>query len=252
MSPPFPQLRALSFGSRLGLTFLCFVLLGGIAASLAHLYLHDHKRDERPGLTVDDVKGVYHGIRSKSPLLVALERGHPETLKTDDRDRLMKWLTGKDLSRTYDDIDLGDKSPQALIADNCLSCHKNSSTDPAARAVLLESDDDVLRQSISRDISPNSTAIVVASTHVHATTLAIVGFAVVMLAACTRFGRGLVGSLTALCGIGLAADIGGWWLTRHHEQFAYLIMAGGAAFTLGTVLLVLLILADLWLPRRSG
>jgi flagellar biosynthesis protein FliQ len=201
---------------------------------------------------VDDVKGVYHGIRSKSPLLVALQRNHPESLTADDRDRLTKWLTGQNVSRVYDDIDLGDKSPQILIADNCRSCHSQASTDAAAKTVLLDSDDEVMKLSISRDITPNSTGVVMASTHVHATTLAIVGLVIVMLAACTRWARLLVGFLAGLSGIGLAADIAGWWLTRHHADFAYMIMAGGAAFMAGSVLLTLLIMLDLWLPRRSA
>lgn len=251
-TPTFPHLRELSFGTRLGLTFLCITLLGGFAASLQHLYLHDHKRDERPGLTVDDVKGVYHGIRSKSPLLVALQRGHPGTLQEEDRQRLKAWLEGDNVVRMFDDIDLGDKAPQALIVDNCRSCHARSSTDEAAKATPLETDNDIIKLSISRDITPNAESIVTASTHVHATTLAIVGFGVLMLSACTRWPRMLVGLLAGLLGVGLAADIAGWWLTRHYENFAYMIVAGGAAFTAATVLLTLLIMLDLWLPRRKA
>ncbi|MBS0196437.1 MAG: hypothetical protein JSR77_06740 [Planctomycetes bacterium] len=248
--PPF-HLRSLNAGVRLGLTFLCFVILGGYAASLRHLYLHDNKRDERPGLTVDDVKGVYHGIRSKSPILAALERGHPESLKQPERDGLIKWLTGKDVTKVFDDIDLGDKAPEAIIAANCRSCHAKTAKDPIGRTVPLETPDEVFKLAASRDISPNSVEIVTASTHVHALSLGSLGALLVLMAACTRWPRMLTGLLATACGAGLLADIGGWWLTRHHADFAYMVIAGGGAFAGSSVILLLLILADLWLPKRD-
>ena len=45
-------------GIRLGLTGLILVLLGGLYASALHMAHHYENRDERPGLTLDDLEGA--------------------------------------------------------------------------------------------------------------------------------------------------------------------------------------------------
>src|SRR5258707_1260673 len=67
-----------------------------------------------------------------------------------------------------------------------------------------------------------------------------------------RLPRTLIPLLIALNGLSLFADLISWWLTRTHESFVYLIAAAGAAFNASPVLIALLILADLWLPRRAA
>jgi len=246
------HLRSLNIGFRLGLTLLCVVLCGGFAASAGHLFFHDHKRDERPGLTVDDVKGVYHGIRTRAPLLVALDRKHPATLPEDDRGRLIKWLTGNKITEEYDNLDLGDKAPAEIIAKNCVSCHARNASDPVAKKLPLEFLDDVRAVAVSREVNPNSVEIITSSTHVHAVSLATLSFVLALLVSFTRFRGGFVGLLVMLNGLGLLVDIGGWWLTRHYEQFAYLIVGGGAVYFVSSLLLVVMVVGDLWLPRKEG
>ncbi|MBX3410136.1 MAG: hypothetical protein KF859_09655 [Phycisphaeraceae bacterium] len=254
MSAPAPfRTRDLGAMARLGITCLCLVLLGGFAASVSHLYIHDHKRDERPGLTIDDVKGVYHGVKSRSPLLVALEGGHPETIDAQERSALLDWLNGGRVNEQYDDFDKGDMAPAEIIARECVSCHNRASTDPSGigQRMPLDSWDAVRVVAFSRDIQPNSLAIVVNSTHTHALAIGTLCLIIAGLGVGTRLPRPIINPLIALMGLGLLADIGGWWLTRMKADFAYMIVAGGAAFCLGSTLLLVLIIVDLWWPRKA-
>jgi len=248
---PF-NLRDLSFLARLGVLATLAVLVGGTAASGAYLYMHHEMRDERPGLTIDDVKGQYHGVVSPSLLLEALRDGHPETLAAADRTKLIGWLTGDRIAQLYDDLDLGDDAPAELIADSCLSCHARNAQGPDTYPRLpLEYWDDIRPYAFSKNIQPISIEILAASTHTHALGLAALTLALMAFAWCSSWPRVLISVLLAITGVGLMVDIGSWWLTRWNDTFAYAIVAGGVAYSAGVTLLSLLIALDLLLPRKK-
>ncbi|MEI7656973.1 MAG: hypothetical protein WCK33_02780 [Phycisphaerae bacterium] len=247
----FPRLRSLGALHRLALTLLCLVLAGGFAASASHLFIKTSGRDQVKGMSLDDVKGTYHGIRTRAPLLMALERNHPETLPAKDRDVLIKWLNGSRITEDYDNPDLGDAAPAEIIARHCVSCHGRNASDAQGRKLPLEFLDDVRAVAVSRDVTPNPVEAVVASTHAHAVSLATLSMLLILLVACSRWRGGLAGLIVTVHALGLACDIGGWWLTRQHADLAAMIVAGGAAYFATSGLLLLMVLAELWLPARD-
>lgn len=248
------RLRDLGPLARLGVAFAVLTLLGGTAASGLFLYLNQQNRDERPGLTIDDIKGHYHGITTRAPLLLAIEADHPReltgaALPTADRDALIAWLSSDRLNQNYDNPDLGDLAPSEIMAVNCLDCHaRDARGEHAAPAMPLEYWDDVQPLSISRQIQPVDLKILAASTHTHALGLAAVTIALMWLALLTSWPSAIVGLVVAATGVGLFLDIGSWWATRQIVEFAYLIAAAGAVYNGGMVILGLLVLADLLRP----
>lgn len=247
------RLRDLPALARFGVACAVIVLLGGLGASGAYLYMHQEERDERPGWSIDDVKGHYHGLVSRAPLVVALEDDHPPELPADDRKALLEWLRSDRLSMDYDNLDLGDRAPAELIAVYCLDCHARAATGPeAAPDMPLEFWDDVRDLSISREILPVDTEILAASTHTHALALAALTLVMVLLAALSAWPRWLVGLVTAGAGLGLLIDIASWWLARWNADFAYAIVAGGFVYNLCVVLLGLLIVGELLRPRGKA
>jgi hypothetical protein len=259
-SPP-RCLRDLGLLARIGVAFVVLTLIGGTAASGLYLYMVKEMRDERAGLTVDDIKGHYHGMSTKAPLLVALESGHPneltpgdasDELPGDERQALIDWLTGDRLSQDFDNFDLGDFAPSEIMAVSCLDCHsRNSEGEHAAAEIPLEYWDDVEPLSASREISPVSIEILAASTHTHALGLSAVTLVLAWLALLTSWPRAIVGLVVAATGLGLLLDIGGWWLTREWIDFAYLIMGAGAVYNGGMVLLGLLVIGDVLMPAKK-
>jgi hypothetical protein len=237
---------------RLGLTALLLTILLGMAASASHLYDHYKNRDEQKDFTLDDLRAAYHGLNKPSPLLTSLERGHPDSLKPAARDVLIKWLKSGRIPEDYDNIDLGIDSPSGIIASSCLSCHSAKSTDPKSSSIRLDSLDNIKKLAFTKVVNRNPDNIIIMSAHAHALSLGSLAIVLCALLYATRLPRTLTSLLIALNGLSLFADLLSWWLTRTHESFVYLIAAAGAAFNASTVLIALLILADLWLPRRTA
>jgi hypothetical protein len=247
--PEAIQLRYLPLTFRLGICALVVTLLGGYIVSGIHLRWHYENRDESPGLTMNDIIGAYHGVNTPSPLVLALESGHPETLDTTQRSALLDWLDSDRVSEDYDNFDLGDDAPSEIIAMSCLECHSRSSTGSNSMGdAPLEYWDDIRTLAFSKDIQPAGTNIVATSQHVHAPMMALVMIVLAFLGVLTRFSDRVVGWLVCVAGIGLLADMAGWWITRDLATFAYAIVIGGGLYALATVLVGCLVIVDCLLP----
>lgn len=249
------KLRTLGFGTRVGLTALMVVLLGGMAASLQHLLWHYANRDERPEFTMDDIRANYRGLDAPAPLLTALQRGHPEKLSGEARGALVFWLKSGKQSENYDNLDLGAQAPSELIAKNCVECHSRkaaATVDAKAKALPLDYWDDVKKIAFSRKIDPTPPKIIAMSTHAHALSLGTMSLVLAAFGLATMMPRRLIGALVCFSGLGLAGDIGSWWLARNSDLFVPLIAASGGIYSFCTVLLILLVAIDLWLPRPKA
>lgn len=246
---PF-QLRSLPLGFRLGIVALVLTLLGGYIVSGLHLRWHYDNRDETPGLTMNDIIGAYHGVQTPSPLISALESGHPQNIDDTQRTALLSWLRGDRVSQDYDNLDLGDDAPSEIIAMSCLDCHTRSASGPDAFPdVPLDYWDDIRQLAVSKDIQPAGTNIVATSQHVHAPMMAIVMLVLAMFGMLTRYSIRFIGTIVFVAGFGLLVDMAGWWVTRQLAPFAYAIVIGGGLYALGTTLLSCIIVLDCVLPK---
>jgi len=247
------MLRSLPYSFRLGIAALVLTLLGGYIVSGLHLRWHYDNRDETPGLTINDIVGAYHGVQTPSPLITALESGHPETIEDFERTALLDWLAGDRVSQQYDNLDLGDEAPSEIIAMSCLDCHTRGSTGEGTYAQIpLEYWDDIEKIAVSKDIQPAGPKIVATSQHAHAPTMAMVMILLGMLGIMTRFSGRLIGFLVFISAIGLLVDMAGWWITRDYAWFAYGIVIGGAAYAIGTSLVGVLVMLDCVLPGEKS
>jgi hypothetical protein len=245
------RLRSLPVLVKLGLSGLLISLLMGMVASALHLRWHYENRDERPVLTRNDIRAAYHGINAPSPLLSSLERNHPEGLSPDARRILIEWLRGARIPEDFDNLDLGENAPAEIIAASCLHCHSRQAPPEHARAKSIPLDywDDVKKFAFSREIRPMPLKITVMSMHAHALTLGIISVVLAGLALATSLPRSVINVLIGLTGLALAADLGAWWGSRYFEPLVDVIIWAGAIYNVGTTLLMLLILIDVWLPR---
>jgi hypothetical protein len=260
--PLLGDLRALPAAARLGLTFALLVMLGGFASSFAHLVIHHENRDERAGLTVDDLRAAYHGLQSDASMLRVLSTDHPADLEDEpgaplnpaDRQVLLDWLTGQRIAEDYDNLDLGDAAPAEIIAINCLDCHSRQATrgGDVGQRVPLDYWDDVKKIAFSRRINPTSPEIVITSMHTHALSLSAITVIVAVLLLATRWPRRLATAMILLMGAGLLADLAGQYATRTTAGLVWLIVLGGALYGGISCLALLAIIVDLWWPGRSG
>jgi hypothetical protein len=221
---------------------------------MQHLVYHHENRDERPGVSMEDIEGAYHGVTTTSPLVIALEKGHPETLGAGPREMLLKWLRGDRVSENYDNLDLGDAAPNEIIAKNCLSCHgKNvAATSPIAARVPLDYWGDIKKLAVSRKVEAVPLKVLTASTHTHALALGSLTFIAAGLMLGTRWARGLTGGLILVAGAGLLVDLACWWLARESAVFVYGVVGAGAAFNGAVALMMVLTIVDLFRPLGRG
>lgn len=261
-----PRLRDLHPLARVGIASLVLVVLVGIAASAAHLRDHYQNRDGDPRLTFTDLVGAYHGIKAPSPLIRALESGHPGTLPQDRRDQLLDWLLGKKdpagrrppggnprLAEDYDSLDLGDKAPAEILRAACLSCHAAASPDPIAKRVPLDYWDNVRAIAFPKDIAPTPRDKLVTSIHAHALALASLSLLLAALLLMTSLPRALASALVAVMGVALLADFACQWFSRDHAPLVWGVMIAGTAYHAAAVLACLVVLVELARPaRRAG
>lgn len=245
-------LRSLPYLFRLGIAASVITLIGGYIVSGIHLQWHYENRDENPGLTINDIVGAYHGVQTPSPLISALESGHPETIQESERAALIEWLRGDRVSQEYDNLDLGENAPSEIIAVSCLDCHsRGASGEDAYPQVSLEYWDDIQRLAVSKDIQPAGPEIVATSQHVHAPMMAIVMITLGLLGVMTRFSNHLIGVIVFFASFGLLVDMAGWWITREVAGFAYAIVIGGGLYAIGTTLVGLIVVIDCVLPTKK-
>ena len=246
------QLYKLAAAVRLGLTGIVLSLLLGVWASLQHLQDHHQVRDGEPGVSMDDLIGSYHGLDRPARMVVRLNEAHPEDLPAAERRLLLDWLGGSKVSEQYDALELGDASPAEVIDRRCLTCHARQATEGEGigQKVPLEYWDDVAKVAFSRSVEPVPKEILITSLHTHALSLALVSLAALFLLLSTRWPQAIQGLLAALSGIGLLVDLVSQLAARQSEFFVWGIAGGGGLWGLTTVVALLAVLLDLWLPAR--
>lgn len=237
--------------ARFGLTMLMLVVLGGLAASATHLLWHHENRDDQKGVSYDDIAGAYHGVTADAPLVRAMNANHPPDLSEPARKVLNDWLASGRISEDYDNIDLGDNAPDAIIANNCVSCHNRNSADIEARKIPLEYFDDVKRLAFAKNIQPTNIKILAASTHTHALALGTLSLVMGSLVLSSRYGR-LGSVLLGVSGLALFVDLGSWWLARDNALWVNAILVAGPVYAGATGLMCLMVVAEMWFPARKA
>lgn len=251
------RLRNLPFGARVALSLLLLVTAGGYVASGLHLVEHHQGRDDRQGLTITDVEGVYHGTTRPALLASLLEDGHPsevegaEPLDATDREVLLEWARGDRIAENWSNIDFGDGygSPEEVVGTACAVCHGTNVALEQRAAPELSTWDDYAELAFPREIHPTDEKILLASTHAHAIAMATITFLIVLLAYATRLPGFLKGLLCFAASAGLAVDLAAWWLAREDAAWVTAIWVGGATHAGGMGLLFVLIFLDLWFPK---
>jgi hypothetical protein len=250
------RLRQLGAFTRIGITGLVLAMALGFVASTLHLINHYEKRDGVAGLTLDDITASYHGIEAPSPLVAALERGHPDSITAAERESLLAWLGSDRISQDYDSLDLGDAAPAEIIAASCLSCHSRSASPApnqlAAKKLPLDYWDDVQSVAYARSVPPTPPNIIIMSMHAHALTMATMTLVIAGLGLATAFPRRLIGLLIGVAGVALISDLASWLIARELAAAVYVIVGAGAVYNLACAALLLLILVELWRPRTRS
>lgn len=245
-------------GARLAVAVLVCVLLGGYMVSGVHMAWHYDKRDERAGLTVDDIRAAYAGLDVVSPIVVAVERRHPPGLPEAERAALASWLgeSSVRIEQQYDNLDLGELAPSEIIAARCVECHSRTPTNAEHGGIgtraPMETWADILPMTVSKQLLPKPRTVVAASVHAHAPSMAVMLLVLVALGLGTRVPRALVGWVGLAGALGLLADMAGQWLARDNGAWVLGILAGGAVYAASVAVVAAAVVIDCLLPAGRG
>ncbi|MHC4261000.1 MAG: hypothetical protein ACYSWX_00630 [Planctomycetota bacterium] len=247
------RLHRLPVAARVGLTGLLFVLAIGAWTSMLQIPKQHAKNDGVDGLSRTDLIGAYHGVDVPAPLgqVLAAEEPHAPEMTPDELAGLVAWIDGDSLLDGYDDFDLDDMAPAAIIQRRCVSCHASGSGVAGAEQVPLEYWDQIERVVQDKQITPTPWPILLTSVHTHATSIGTLVVVVGLLACMSRFWTPIRSLPLLLGGVGLLLDIGGQLLARGAVEWVWGVLIGGAMFGSGLGLGLLLTGLELWLPGGS-
>ncbi len=260
-------------------------LLGvGYLVSVLNIYEHHQDADLEPGLTLNDLRRVYHGLEKQvtsevrattpAPMLrmVApggkmrkfLERGGEPAVRV-----LTSWLEAGAPEADFvkgGRPEPGDPAPRQVIANQCIRCH-NAQGDkadvPYAQTDASEPEYELVakkalplpgpttQQTQTVWLAPTGLAELVQITHPHILAIPVLALIVGGLFLLTGLPRGFKAVVGPLPMLAVCFDLGSWWLARPFEPFVYVIAAAGAIFGIAFGAQVLCVFASLWFGSRG-
>jgi len=281
------SLRDYSVPAKVMLTAFLMLVGAGYLVALFNIYEHHQDADLEPGLTLNDLRRVYHGLETEateevqavlpSPMLKMVSPGgkmrkNLEKGGQQDVETLISWLEEggqREKFASEGAYGAGTPSPQQVIARNCIRCHHADGGD--AEDVPYAPDPDTLpdfeRVSAKSTpeagpttseagtvyLAPEDRAELVQITHAHMLAIPVFVLIVGWLFLQTGFPGRVKLVLGPLPMLALCADFASWWLARPFEPFIYVIAAAGAVFGLSFSLQILCTAYWMWLaPRTPG
>lgn len=263
-------LGAIPPGARVMLTAFLLIIGTGYCVAVANIYHSHQMADGKEGMTIDDVRAVYGGLKVAegetvpSRMLTMIAGAMRQYIDSDeDFTILVDWLKA---GGTEAGLDEGSKTPRRVLTLTCLRCHAQSAETEISRKSPFGPDDfdvdyTMLSSFTSAGAAPAGEPIevppqytiprLVLVTHVHMLAIPVFTLIVALLFSMTRFPAMPRAWLTPLPMLALMFDFAGWWLARVSGMFVFVLMGAGAVFGLVFALQILVELVDLWRPTSN-
>jgi hypothetical protein len=270
-SCPF-RLSGLSLAAKLTLTLFLILVCAGYAVALIKIYWWHELADNEPGLTINDIRAVYHGIESTqiddsemlkevSPggqMRIFLEAGGESAERA-----LIGWLEAGAQEATFTTAGLtgaGDPSASAVIQQQCVKCHNQTEGDntelPFAAAPAAAPQYDLVAAVAvppgEPGIQPESKRELLQVTHAHILSIPVFTIIIAILFLLTNVSDKIKLVLAPLPMLATCIDFACWWLARPFEVFIYGIAFSGALFGTALGLQLLCILLSLWFGKKPA
>jgi hypothetical protein len=233
-------LRTLPMGYRVGIS--AFLILAGIGYLLgfANIYLTYSPIDQKPGLSVKDIRLSFYGAREGTRLEKSIAGGMKQYLASDaDRQKIVDWAKGGGKESGFPAI-------KPILDSSCSACHSKIAK---TAGVATEDYADVSALLAQDTGKPLARLVALSHTHLLATLPLI--FLLGFVFSFTQFPQRLKGAIIVFSFASILIDIGSWWLAKLAGQFAFLVILGGVCLALSFAALILPALYDLWLRTTA-
>ncbi|NOT02090.1 MAG: hypothetical protein HOP29_15870 [Phycisphaerales bacterium] len=284
------RLASLPAPGKLILTLFLAMIGAGYLFALGNLYHQHAGADGRDGLTIDDLRAVFHGMtvegepaaagvsgvpRSRMMEMIEpggkmrkhLNKGGPLAVRT-----LEAWLQRGASSDDWlraDPVEQGAPSPQDVIVAQCLDCHNAESgekadapfgpdlftVDPAMVQVFAApgtAKGPAPVGGAAKRLGPQPLAHLFLVTHIHMLSIPVFTLIVSGLFLLGDRRSTLRSVVAPLPMMALACDFSSWWLARTSDVFLHVIVIAGVVFAASLAIQLLGVFASIWSRRQSS
>jgi hypothetical protein len=234
-------LGGLHASSKIAITL--FLLIAGLGYLLGFLniLLTYSPVDQKPGLSIDDVRISFRGTRQGTRLEKSIDGSMKQYFASmGELAKVKAWLAAGSSPADFETV------AKPVFDSSCTSCH---SSEAAVAGVVLASYEEV-KPFLAQDTGkPISRLVSLSHTHVLATLPVI--FILAFIFSFTRFPEKLKAPLMAFSFLAIVLDIGSWWLAKASGPLAALVLVGGVSLALSFLFLIVASLWDMWIVRES-
>lgn len=223
------------------ITISLFLILCGIGYLLgfANIYMTYSQVDEKPGLSLEDIKLTYYGARDKSTLEKAIDGSMKQYFTNDTEYSIVKdWVLDGASEKEWD------SEIKQIFDASCNTCH---SAETALADIVTVDYTDITPLLGANSGKSWSRIVSVSHTHVLATAPLI--FLLVLVLSFTSFPNIIKNIVSIFAFSAVFIDIGSWTLAKLSPFFSIFVMIGGMSLGLAFGLLVVLPLYDLWIKK---
>lgn len=219
------------------------LLVVGLGYLFAMLYVFaaHSGADGRPGLSVEDIKITYSGSKETTQLETALQGPMSGMLPQKDLAKMFEWIrAGADKKNYNSEI-------EAIVVDNCLSCHDGSNPH-LSNLDGFENIQLVVAQDTGADLYT-----LVRVSHIHLFGLTFIFFIIGFIFSHayvrpTWFKSAVIATPFA----GVIADVLGWYVTKVYAPFAWVVLIAGAFNGLAFAIMWLVSMYQMWVYKLPG
>jgi hypothetical protein len=189
--------------------------LGYLFASL-YVFAAHSGADGKPGLSVEDIKITYSGSSETTQLESALQGPMSNMLPQRDLAAMIDWIRDGAIKKTYT------SSIEAIVADNCLSCHDGSNPH-LTNLDGFENITSVVAQDTGADLFT-----LVRVSHIHLFGVTFIFFILGFIFSHSFLRPLWFKSLIIITPfLGVMADVIGWYITKVFPPFAWVVLIAG-------------------------
>lgn len=228
--------------SKVALTLFLLVAGLGYLLGFLNIYLTYSPTDQKPGMSVADIRIAFWGARESTKMEKAVDGSMRQYFASDaDYKTLKDWVSSGADKAAFD------AQVKPILGTSCSTCHSAEARVADVVTVTYEDIQPLLAQDTGKSVSR-----LVSLSHTHILATLPVVFILVFIFSFSRFGEGLKTVVMGFSAIAIVLDVGAWWLAKLSAALAPLVILGGVCLAVSFLALIVLSLYDLWLVKSAA
>jgi hypothetical protein len=231
-------LNQLPLSFRFALTAFLLVAGLGYLLGFANIWLSYAPVDQKPGLSIDDIRLSFYGDPSGSKLEKAITGSMSQYLSSEaDKEAILNWIAAGGKEAAFDSI-------QPILSVSCDTCHSIE----VATAGYITATYKHLEPLLQTDTGKSWSRLVSLS-HTHVNALLPLMFCLSVVFTFTRYSNRIKGVLMVFSFASFVIDVASWWLAKLVAAFAPLVIIGGMCLGVAYAFFLILPLYELWFVK---